>query len=424
MYQKTVLENQLRVVTHSMKGRDSIGVGIWVGSGGRYEEDRIKGAAHFLEHIVFKGTRKYSCGKIKELIEGVGGSLNAFTSEEQTCYFAKIPSKHLPKTFDILADMVFNPLITKKDVAKESGVILEEIKMYHDLPQYYVLELLDGLMWPDHPLGKNLAGTFESIKDMSHEDLREFHRTFYYPGNVVVSACGQLEHRQFVSLINKKLAKYSRQDEVNFIAADNSQDRPEVKFLRKDIEQMHLALGMLGLHQDHKDKYAWGLLNIILGGNMSSRLFDEVREKRGLAYSISSSAKAFKDTGLFLIRAGVDNKKIVEALEVILKELRKIRREGVTEGEFKRAKEYFLGQTLLGLEDTLDHMLWIGESTIALDRIRTLKEVISLVNKVHKAEIKRVAGQILIDNRMNLALVGPITEAQEKQLSILMGIKA
>ncbi len=422
MYRKTVLTNGLRIVTHDMKDRDSVAIGLWIGVGGRYEDDQNKGAAHFLEHIAFKGSRKYSCDEIKIQIEGVGGNLNAFTSEEQTCYYAKIPAKCLNKTFDILADMVLYPLILKSDVQKESTVILEEIKMYHDIPQYFVLELLDDLMWPNHPLGKNLAGTPESVSHMTHADLKKFHQRHYFAGNTVVAACGQLNHQEFVELVRKKMGELSSKKPELFLSADNSQGRPKGKFFRKEVEQMHVALAMLGLNDDHKDKYALGLLNVILGGNMSSRLFDEVREKRGLAYSISSSTKSLNDTGVFLIRAGVDNNKLVGAMEVILKELEKIKRKDVLQGEFTRAKDYFLGQLLLGLEDTLDHMLWLGEATISLDKVRTLKDIIKEVNRITIPDIRRVANAILKDDHYSLAIVGPLTDKQEKELRTMLRV--
>jgi len=407
-----------------MKERDSVSIGLFVDAGGRYEADQLKGAAHFLEHILFKGSRKYSCDEIKEKIEGVGGSLNAFTTEEMTCYLAKVPSRHVPRTFDILADMVVDPLIPKREVEKEKGVIIEEIKMYHDLPQYFVLDLLDGMLWPGHPLGKNLAGSEETVSGMSHTDLRGFHRAHYSARNLVVAACGAVRHQSFVQLVKGKLSGMSEGNRTDFIAVQDSQAKPKTVFSRKGIEQMHLALGMHGLHKDHEDKYIMALLHIILGGNMSSRLFDEVREKRGLAYSISTSLKAFHDTGMFMVRAGVDNRKIVDAVAVILKELAKIKKNGVTAGEFSRAKDYYLGQVQLCLEDTMDHMLWIGESTVAFDRMRKVEEIIRIVKKIKIGDIRRLARDIIRQERFNLAVVGPITGTQEKELNSLIGVKS
>lgn len=422
MYQKSTLKNNLRIVTHEMKDRDSIALGFWVGVGGRYEQDRIKGAAHFLEHIVFKGSKKYKCEEIKERVEGVGGTLNAFTSEEQTCYYAKIPSKHLEQAFDVLSDMVFYPTISASDVSKESHVIVEEIKMYHDLPQYLVSELVDGLLWPDHPLGKNLTGTAETVSAMTNKDLRDFQQMYYVPSNVVVSACGHVKHAKLLNLVKNKLTAVKDAQRHGFIQADNSQSNPRVRFFKKDIEQMHLALGALGFDEYNDDRYILNLLSTILGGNMSSRLFVEIREKKGLAYSISASSKSMHDTGVFLIRAGVDNTKIVEATAVILKELEKIKRHGVSEGEFSRAKDYLLGQFLLGLEDTMENMLWIGESIISKNEIKTIKQIIGILNKIKRVDIQRIAQEVLKNNRFNLALVGPIEEKHEKQLTSMLGL--
>jgi len=422
MYQRALFNNGIRVVTNEMKGRESLALGIWVTVGGRYEDDKNKGAAHFLEHIVFKGTKNYACQEIKEKIEGVGGSLNAFTSEEYTCYFAKIPAKHLESTFDILSDMVLVPLIAKKDVDKERTVILEEIKMYRDLPQYLVGELLDELVWPDIPLGKRLAGTPESVGAMSSLDLKTFHHQYYSASNIVVTASGKISHPSFVALVKKRFAQSGRNRPSSFVKFQDTQQKPRVKFFRKEIEQMHLALGSIGLDSSHPDRYALTLFNIILGANMSSRLFSEVREKRGLAYAISSGVKYLKDTGLFTVRAGVDNNKITEALKVILSELDKIKKNGVTKSEFTRAKDYYLGQILLELEDTLEHMFWIGESTVSFDSIRTLQDVLKEVRKLDLADIKRVAAWVLRREKLNVSLVGPLKDQQEKQIRTLLAI--
>ncbi|MCB9757998.1 MAG: insulinase family protein [Candidatus Omnitrophica bacterium] len=424
MYEKTVLDHGLRVVTHDMRQRESVALGFWVGAGGRYEEDHIKGAAHFLEHMAFKGSAKYSCDAVKMLIEGVGGSVNAFTSEEQTCYYAKFPAVHTDRIFDVLSDIVFYPSLKSKDVKKESTVIVEEIKMYHDLPQYYVYELLDQLMWPNHPLGKSLAGTVETVSAMSSSDLKRFHQEHYHAGNIVIAAAGKVEHAHIQRLAATKFRKTAGGLRADFEAADCSQKQPRIKIFKKPTEQMHLVLGMLGLENEHKDKYALNLLNIILGGNMSSRLFDQVREKRGLAYSIGSSVKYFKDTGILLVRAGVDNAKLVDALDVVLKELTKIHRSGVKLDELKRAKDFYLGQVLLALEDTLDHMLWIGESTLTRDKTRSIEEVVKLVKGVTIEDIHRVAKMVVDHCRYNFAVVGPVTDNQEKQLNQLLGIPA
>lgn len=420
MFKQTILKNGLRVVTHNIKERSSISMGICMDVGGRYEEKEVCGAAHFLEHIVFKGSRNYSCGEIKEKIEGVGGSLNAFTTEEATCYYAKIPTKHAARAFDILADMVFSPKIPKREVEKERTVILEEIKMYDDLPQYYVLHLLDQLLWPQHPLGENLTGTSASVSGMTKAALKNFHARHYTSGNAVIAACGEVKHEEFVRLVRRKLEKIPAGAGTGFLPAPGLEDKPKVSLFYKQTEQMHLALGMPALSHHHPDRYVEKILHIILGGNMSSRLFNEVREKRGLAYSIGSTVKTLRDTGAFMVRAGVDNRKIVDAAELILKELGRIRRGGVQSEELNRAKEYFIGQIQLALEDTMDYMLWIGEATLSDDECKTVEEIVKSIKKVTPADVKRVAGDILRPERFHLAVVGPLDDRQKKSLSGLL----
>ena len=419
MYKITELPNKIRVVTSSLKDRDSASIGVWVGVGGRFEGDHNKGAAHFIEHLLFKGSEDYSCDEIKQLIEGVGGNLNAFTSEEQTCYFAKVPARHLPQTFDILADMVFRPNLDSKDVEKERTVILEEIKMYHDLPQYYVVELLDGLLWPEHPLGTSLAGNEKSVGGMSVHDLRSFYKKHYSSNNIVIASSGTIKHEDLVKLVRKKLLNFKEASHNHYVPVKDKKIGRRIHCHHKPTEQMHLAIGTRGLKTNHKDLYALGVLNIILGGNMSSRLFNEVREKRGLAYSIASSSKSLDDTGLFMIRAGVDNSKLVEAAELITKVFRGIQQKGVTANELKRAKDYFQGQFLLGLEDTLDHMLWIGEVVISKDHVRTLKDAVQKIRQVNFKDVLRVANEHIPLEHFNLSVVGPVTDDQEKSLSQL-----
>ncbi len=417
----TQLPNNIRLITEELKDRHGTAIGIWVGTGGRYEEDRNKGVAHFLEHMAFKGSTNYSCDEIKQSIEGVGGNVNAFTAEEEICYYAKVPSRHWQRTFDVLADISFFPTISKKDLDKERGVILEEIKMYHDLPQYYVSELLDELLWPNHPLGKSITGSAATVSALQPKDLRDFHSQYYVPPNVVVSAAGQLEHDELVKLLRSKTSGLQTDHSSgNLMPARKDQDRPGLNLHFKQTEQMYMAIGYLAYEINHPDYYVLALLNVIIGGNMSSRLFNEVREKHGLAYSISSGTKTLHDTGLFTVRAGVDNGKITAALELILKVLTKTARTGITASEFKRAREYYLGQFTLGLEDTLDRMLWIGGILISNDKVKTVQEVIKKIDAVTMADIKRVARHILAAHRLNVAVIGPLSSVQEKSIRSIL----
>jgi len=416
MRQITQLANRIRIVTQEFKQRDSAAIGVWIAAGGRYEAQENKGVAHFLEHMAFKGSDKYSCDDTKQLIEGVGGNVNAFTAEEETCYYAKVPAKHLKQTFDVLSDITFFPKIMPKDVEKERAVILEEIKMYHDQPQYYVMELLEELLWPHHPLGQNLAGTMASVGGMSTAQLKTFQKAYYLPSNTVISACGPIKHEDIVQWVRTKLGRLNGPQGPDYIPARKIQEAPAVHLFHKSTEQMHLALGYLAYETNHKDYYALALLSIILGGNMSSRLFNEVREKRGLAYSIGSGVKSMNDTGAFIVRAGVDNAKIGAALELILKVLKSVAKNGIKSDEFKRAQEYYMGQFLLGLEDTMDQMLWMGAGVISQDKVKSLDDVIKKIKAVTLGDIKRVAAEILDPKRLNMAIVGPLTDAQQAQL--------
>jgi len=403
------------IITHRMPKMQSVALGIWLRVGGRYETAENKGISHFLEHLLFKGSKKYSCRKIKESIEGIGGSLNGFTSEELTCYLVKLPSRHCDLALDILSDMVINPLLLPNDINKERTVILEEIKMYKDLPQSYVYDLLDELLWPTQPLGMSVIGTAESVSRINREVLSSYKQNHYTPSDIVVSLAGLLEHDKLVARV-KKIFSHRKEKNINtFSPARQHQDKPQLNILPKDTEQTHLALGFHSFKRDHPLRHAAGLLHIILGANMSSRLFHEVREKRGLAYEIGTQLKRFQDTGAFVVHAGIDNRKVNEAIKLILEELAKVKHRLVEADEFKRAKEFYLGQLMLALEDTLDHMLWIGESTAVLDRTYTLNEIIKEVNRVKREDIREVASLIFKEEKTNLALIGPLKD-REKQI--------
>jgi predicted Zn-dependent peptidase len=421
MYRKTKLENGLNIVTHRMPDMQSVALGIWIKVGGRYESEENKGIAHFLEHLVFKGTKKYSCRKIKESIEGVGGSLNGFTSEELTCYLVKMPARYLNLALDVLADMVVNPLLPQLEIEKERTVILEEIKMYKDLPQSYVHELLDELLWPDQPLGAPIIGTVESVSKVTREKLSLFKKEFYTPSNIIVSAAGLLEFDNLLESVTKIFSSHKKQKTGTFVQVKEKQINPQLKVFHKDTEQTHMALGFHSFKRGHTLRHALSMLHIILGANMSSRLFNELREKRGLAYEIGTQVKRFQDTGAFVVHAGIDNHKVNDAIKVILEELEKIKDKLISMSEFKRAKEFYLGQLTLALEDTLDHMLWIGESFATLDKTHSLEDIMKEVNRVKREDIQKVAQGILNTQNLNLALIGPLKDNEQsiyKQLHI------
>ena len=413
MYKKSVLSNGLKIVTFDMPHMQSVALGIWINTGSRFENKHNNGVAHFLEHLLFKGSFRFSCRKIKESLEGRGGSLNGFTSEELCCYLVKLPFKYLNLALDILSDMVLNPLLNQEDIEKEKNVIIEEIKMHRDLPQSYVHELLDGLLWPGETLGKSILGTSDSITAMSRKDLLEFKQKNYTPANIVIAACGNLKHQVLLEQA-KDIFKSSKQNtRSRFKKIKPYRKTPRIKLLVKETEQTHFSLGFHGLRRSDDNRFALALLNVILGANMSSRLFNEVREKKGLAYQINSQVKYLFDTGSLVINAGVDNDNAIEALQVILKELDKIKQDLVSESEFKRAKEFYLGQLAISLEDTLEHMLWIGESVATLDRIFELNEVIEDIKQIEPKDLRDLAKEVFKVNDRNLAIIGPLKEKKE-----------
>jgi predicted Zn-dependent peptidase len=414
MYKKEKLNNGLRIITKRMPRVQSVSLGIWINIGSRYETSVQRGISHFLEHLLFKGSKKYSCRLIKESIEGVGGSLNGFTSEEHTCYLVKIPHAFLGKALDILSDMVNNPLLNPADIEKEKTVVLEELKMYRDLPQSYVNELLDELLWPNQPLGLPIIGTVETVNRISRQDLRSFQSRHYTPSNIVISAAGRIDHDLLAAKAGAIFA--SPKSTLNtYTGASQAQNKPQLKVFPKATEQTHMALGFHALKRDHPLRHAQSILHIILGANMSSRLFNEVREKRGLAYEIGTGLKRYHDTGVFLVHAGIDNRKVADCLELIFKELGKTRKSLVSEDEFKRAKEFYVGQLSLALEDTMEYMLWMGESIACLDKVYSLGQVVKELKQVRRQDCLEAAKQIFKDEIINLALIGPL-EKSEKQL--------
>lgn len=410
MYHKTVLSNGLRVINCHMPHMESVAFGLWLCAGGRYEtEDRI-GISHFIEHLVFKGSKHRSGQEIKEAIEGVGGSLNAFTSEEFTCYLVKIVEKYFKLSLEVISDMVLSPLFKEEDIEKERLVILEEIRMYLDLPMQHVHQLLNELLWPHQPLGRNLAGTPESMSGIKRENIVDYHQRLYHPGCMAVVVAGPVEHNVILEAVKHIFSKFESRPLTKFSPAREKQGKPQSNLFFKKTEQSHISLGFHAFSRVHPDKYGLSLLHIILGANMSSRLFQEVREKRGLAYEIGSALRRYQDTGAFVVNAGVDNSKAPEAIKVILDEINKVKISLVSEKEFTRAKEFYLGQLKIALEDTLDRMLWLGENELGLNKVLKLEEIIQQVKKVKIEDLKRIAETIFRNSNLNLALIGPIED--------------
>ena len=418
-YQATTLSNGVGMVLKAMPHAQSVAVGVWVRAGGRYESADLAGISHFLEHLLFKGTRRRSCEELKQQIEGVGGSLNGFTAEEFTCYLAKVPQRHARRAVDVLTDMVRRPTLSPKDVEKEREVILEEIRMYEDTPGQYVHDLFSQLLWPDHPLGMLLSGTIDTVRRITRSDLVRYWRRMYQPRNLLVTCVGACDPAAVTRQVRRAFPRGGGGPARRFVRAPRPRRGPQVRVWNKQTEQTHLCVGMYAIPRTHPDRFALELLHVLLGANMSSRLFREVREKRGLVYEIGTQIKRFDDTGAFIISAGCDTGKLTATVQTIFTELSRIRHVPISDAELKRAKEYYAGQLFMGLDDTMDHMLWVGEQAVTVGRVARTEVLLSHMAKVTPRDIRRVARHLFVTPRIHLAIVGPVTEPEISRVTTL-----
>ena len=420
-YDVTTLDNGLKVVSCTMPQANSVALGVWVATGGRYENMKNRGVSHFVEHLLFKGTKTRTAAEIKNSIEGIGGMLNGFTSEEVTCYLVKVLGRHLDLGVDVLSDMVLNAKFDPRDVEKERFVILEEVKMYRDHPDQYVYELLGELLWPRQTLGIPLIGTFETIKSLKRDDLVKYRDESYNPANVTVVACGNVRHGSLVTTCDKIFSKTRSRKYHGFEKMKVTQRNFKSNLFRKETEQTHIAIGFHSISRKSPSRYAMELLNIALGANMSSRLFHEIREKRGLAYHISSHVRYYADGGVVTVEAGVDNKKVVKTIDLTLKELEKIRKAPITKKEFERAREYYQGHLAFLVEDTADHMLWLGEKIVTHDEPIDIDVVTDNVRKVKLEDTLALATETFKRENLNIAIVGPIEDKEKKAIEDIAG---
>lgn len=407
MYNTTQLPSGVRIATAEMPFMESVSVGVWVGVGGRYETKRMAGISHFIEHLLFKGTRRRSAKEISQTVEGIGGYLNAFTGEETTCYYAKASHRHLDTLLDVLGDMYLHPRFAAADIAKERQIIKEELLMYRDQPDHYVHELLTETLWPGQPLGLSLTGTPESLDVIDRAALWEYKQRKYIGGNTVVAVAGRCRHDDIVARVTRAMRVGHDGRAPRFQPARNAQRAPHLHFLSKPVEQSHLAIGIRGVSRHDPRRYAMKLLSVILGENMSSRLFQVIREQHGLAYSIQSSTSYFADTGAFIISAGLDTRRLHKALKLVMTELRKIARRPPSALELRRAKDYGIGQMRLGLESTSNQMMWLGEHLLAYGFIQTPDEIERKIETISAVEVQQIAATLFQDNRLNAAVITP-----------------
>jgi predicted Zn-dependent peptidase len=396
-----------RLLTAELPDRASVSAVLMLSVGSRFEDDRIGGASHFVEHLLFKGTARRPTAKdIAEAIEGVGGVMNASTDKEITVFWTRVPADQLELAVDVLFDIVTNSQLTPHDIERERMVILEELKMYLDQPQDYVHSLFEQVMWPDHPLGRDIIGTVESVSKTSRDDLVEYITGHYLQPNLVVGLAGALDTEVARQMVAPRLALPTTGNGAGYLPAPGPLERPSVHLLRKDTEQAHICLGTRALSYLDDDRYALDLMNTILGEGMSSRLFLEIREKRGLAYDVHSYSNKHADGGYFAVYLGVDPGKAEEAVDAVLAELRTIAEQPVPEEELTKAREFTKGRMRLGLESTNSLASWLCQQELLMDEIRTEDEVIARYQAVTVDDLRRVASRVLAQPQQ-LAIIGP-----------------
>ena len=409
-YQVSRLPNGLTVATAEQPHMTSVTLGLWVAVGARYEPAPLNGACHFIEHMVFKGTQSRSAEGISQEVEGLGGYLNAFTGEESTCYYARAPHNRLDALLEVLVDMFLRSKFAAPDIAKERGVIKEEIAMYLDQPSQHVQELLNALVWPDHPLGRPLAGTEQGLDALGRAELTRFQRTHYVAPASLIVAAGRITHREVVRAATRHARFFPAGEPPTYTPAVNTQDRPRVHLFTKSTEQTQMALGVRVFSRHDERRFILRLLNTLLGEIMSSRLFQVIREQHGLAYSISSGLGLLADTGVLTISAGLDAENLPKVLRLVLRELKRLTDHAPKPSEMRRTRDYALSQFELGLESTENQMTMVGDQLIGYGGIMRPAEIKRRLAAVTAAEIRRCAEDIFRSENLNLALVSPLKD--------------
>jgi len=418
MYTKAVLENGLRIITSTMPESRSVCLVILVGAGSCYESEEEAGVSHFAEHLFFKGTHRRPTSKeISQDIEGVGGIMNGGTDKELTIFWCKVAGPHFSVALDVLSDLLLNSRFDSKEIERERGVINEEIKMDLDLPQQRVHALTDELLWPEQPLGHEVIGYKETVSSITRKKLLDHVARRYLPNNTVLSIAGDIHHEEVLAQIAPLFSKWAAGEFVTGYVSNDNQTQARLRIEPRDIEQAHLCLAVHGFSHSHPQRFAIDLLSTALGGGMSSRLFTEIRDRRGLAYDIQSYTEHFLDSGAFTVYAGVAPDKIETTVAAVLDEISDIK-QGITASELTRAKELSKGRLYLRLEDSRNVALWHGGQEILLRQILSMDDVVAIVDAITLDELKAVAEEVLTKSGLNLAITGPIKE--EKALRQLL----
>ena len=384
----------------------SVSIGVWLTRGSRHEPQEQSGIAHFVEHMLFKGTATRTAEDIAQTIDSIGGQMDAFTAKEYASYYIKVLDEHLPLAVDVLSDIVMNPAFSADDIEREKKVVLEEIKMVEDTPDDLVHELFTESFWANHPLGRPILGSKETVEALTADGLRRYFSNVYTAPNLIVAAVGNITHEQVRDLVTRAFSTLPATSEP--IAEAPPRVVPRIVIRNKELEQSHVCLGTASYRQDHADRYSSYVMNTVLGGSMSSRLFQNVREKRGLAYAVFSGLSAYRDAGSITIYAGCANDAVSELIDVVVAELRRIKDEEMPESELRRAKDHLKGSLMLNLESTSSRMSHLARQEIYFDRQFGLDETLEGVERVTAADIRRVARELFSDGSLAATVLGAV----------------
>src|SRR3989344_7752640 len=415
-YKLTALKNGLRVITVPIPTLESAAVTLWVGVGSRFEEEKQAGVSHFLEHMVFKGSKKFPSARAVSLaVDSIGAESNAGTSHEWTDFYIKSQASQVERSFEILTDIVLNPLLKLPDIKREKGVILEEISMHKDNPMERIGDIFTNLTFAGNSLGRDIIGSVDTVKSISKKDFKMYRQLHYKAKNMILTVSGNIDERKILSLAKGYFGDLEEGTKEEAKKFQHKGEKPKIKVEYKDTEQAHLILGFYGYGRTHPERLAEGLLSVILGKGMSSRLFTEIREKRGLAYAVGSSVSRFVDIGVFGTYAGINPKNISKVIKLILDQSYGIASDKypITEKDLKKAKEFVKGRTALSLEDTLEVNEFFGQRAMFLPEIDTPEEFFKKVDAVQIEEVERVAKDIFVPAKLNMAVIGPYKDETE-----------
>ncbi|MBU5437656.1 insulinase family protein [Tissierella sp. MSJ-40] len=423
MYVFNRLDNGIRVVMENITYVNSVSIGVIIGNGSIKEDKHINGISHFIEHMLFKGTKNRNAKEIAEAIDNIGGQLNAFTGKEYTCYYAQVLDNHLSIAIDVLGDMLNNSLFLEEDIEKEKGVVMEEVSMYLDSPEDLVYDLLNEIMFENTSLAYPILGTEETIDRFRKDVLLDYFYENYTPENIVISLVGNLDIKHTIKLLNQYFGSFNKERKKGSIKnKSNFRFIQNIKGLEKDIEQLNFCLGMEGVERGSDDMYPLLVMNNIFGGSMSSRLFQKIREDRGLAYSVYSHPSSYEDIGTFTIYAGLNSEQMVNVVKLIDEDIKYIKKNLISKDELIKSKEQLKGNYILGMEGTFSRMFEIGKSLLMLNKVQSPEEVLDQINRVTIEDVEKIVKQIFDKNKFNIAYVGDLenSEKVEKQIKDIL----